>query len=504
MKKIYYYLSLSCFLLVTVVTDAQQWTPTNGPFGGEANIVVSTGGLTLAQTHHGLYRSTSPDVWWKMPSVPRFNGMVALNNFIFGVGTKDGVNGCFRSSDGINWSTLRSVAGEKFYMIRESAPYLIVISEAGTTFKMHLSQDMGQTWTTRDLPGGAHVISADIYNNEIAVATNTRRLYYSDNFGGSWRDLNFAAPSAINDIALYASRLVVGTSTVHISPDRGYTWLHKPEAGYGYKVFNQDGIFYVGNWRTGLKRSFDAGFTWENLPGLNFSVNSVAFNSNTYNTYFATSAGVFRSPDYGRQVIEMTRMMASHNYFPSGANLATDGTNLFAATVHGGVFKSADAGATWISLKNGLSGMQLFNTAVLVNNGKLFAGAIDQPMLSSNDQGISWSSNANIGYLRVAFLGSANTVFAGGPKNYGAAVFKSNDNGATWFPSDNGFPPSSGVVTSFVRVGDAVYAAHSDGVYKSSDLGSSWSRLPSSPPQDAQRLFASENFLYLIAGNNSL
>lgn len=68
----------------------------------------------------------------------------------------------------------------------------------------------------------------------------------------------------------------------------------------------------------------------------------------------------------------------------------------------------------------------------------------------------------------------------------GHRIFRSDDNGHSWSPSDAGFP-SDGTVNDFAVVGEILFAAsHAHGVYRSTDDGHSWTQANRGIPAKVQ------------------
>jgi photosystem II stability/assembly factor-like uncharacterized protein len=68
-----------------------------------------------------------------------------------------------------------------------------------------------------------------------------------------------------------------------------------------------------------------------------------------------------------------------------------------------------------------------------------------------------------------SFVRAGSSVFA---TVFGAGVFRSDDDGASWKPMGGGFAPSE--IRSLVSLGASLYACADSGVYRSRDLGATW------------------------------
>jgi photosystem II stability/assembly factor-like uncharacterized protein len=196
------------------------------------------------------------------------------------------------------------------------------------------------------------------------------------------------------------------------------------------------------------------------------------------------------------------------------AGLAADPSNaniLYMAAAGGGVWKTTDAGVTWTPLTDGQS--TLFMGAIAVaksNSSVIYAGTGEDTnsglsfygrgVLKSTDGGASWTLLTNGGKFdrqtisKIAIdPGDANTVYVamassginGTTGNSG--VWKSTDGGSTWTNTTTGISnvtgsndfsdiiidPSS-TSTLYCAIGD-VNGSTANGVYKSTNGGTSWS-----------------------------
>ena len=69
--------------------------------------------------------------------------------------------------------------------------------------------------------------------------------------------------------------------------------------------------------------------------------------------------------------------------------LAVSGNNLFAGTVHGGVFRSTNNGESWADASSGLTNFDI--TCIAVSGNNLFAGTWGGGVFLSTNNGTSWT-----------------------------------------------------------------------------------------------------------------
>lgn len=116
-------------------------------------------------------------------------------------------------------------------------------------------------------------------------------------------------------------------------------------------------------------------------------------------------------------------------------SLAVIGSNTFAGTWGGGLYRSTDYGASWTTANNGLTDIIIRSLAV--NGTNLFAGTSSQGVFLSTDYGENWTAvntgltNNEINCLIVI----ESNIYAG---TWGGGIFKSTDDGANWTVINNG------------------------------------------------------------------
>lgn len=202
-----------------------------------------------------------------------------------------------------------------------------------------------------------------------------------------------------------------------------------------------------------------------------------------------------------------------------------DGATFYVGAASGGIFKTTDAGATWLPIFDeqemlSIGDIELSKTdpdIVWVGTGEVNAGggslAYDgDGMYRSTDGGLTWESKGlpNVGSVGKLLIDPANNdvVYAGvmGPlfrKDTNRGVYKTTDGGASWeqklFISD-----STGIVDMAIHPnnGNLLYAAswerirrpaarqyggETSGLWRSNDGGDTWDEmtngLPSNPTE---------------------
>jgi hypothetical protein len=159
-------------------------------------------------------------------------------------------------------------------------------------------------------------------------------------------------------------------------------------------------------------------------------------------------------------------------------------TTIYAGTETSGVFKSVNDGLTWASCSSGFADTNEAVRTVYTSGGKVWAGT-DNGLYSSpdtNSSGCTWTPVAQGPPVDpenpTNLPGSVQAVISltGGKMLAGTTAdgpYWSTDGGQNWHPpaADDGMPADS-VIWSFASFANFVWAATTDGIYRSADQGS--------------------------------
>ena len=164
---------------------------------------------------------------------------------------------------------------------------------------------------------------------------------------------------------------------------------------------------------------------------------------------------------------------------------SSSGNILFAGTINNGLFISTNDGGNWTPANNGLANNQIIE--ILVSGNSVIAGTGGSGMFISTNNGTSWmqssgASNASVSCMTADSSGSGDPdLFAGTNLD----VYRSTDNGFSWFPINTPFSgyrtalataPRSGGGTNLFA-GDGYFNPGDGHIYLSTDTGMNWSMI---------------------------
>ena len=434
--------------------------------------------------------------------------------------TTDGV---FKTTDGGgHWTESNRGLGESMVYTLAIDSSRFDVLRAGTGEGLFTSTDAGRHWTRTGL-SKAWVIElvVDPESPRGLYALTDKGLFRSRDGGASWTPTGLRSPAyriAVDPLqprTIYAGSLDRG---VLKSTDAGASW-HPAVSGFTAPVGTtvavdprSPGTLYLGTAFGGLVRSADAGATWRpansglkggfgllRLPMVSTVVPDPA---SMERAYAGTSEGLYVTDDAGSSWREIA--IDAHSEFGGVSAVALDPSDpkrlYVARTGPSGMAASADGGKTWHEIESGLDTANDFNAlAVDPKSPKtLYVGTDEGGVYKSVDRGDGWQP-ARMG-LPCSSEGSmakcsayvwALAVDPESPERVYAAtsegVFRSANGAGSWERASDGLPAGgdghAAVVGLLVdpRSSSTLYAATASGVYRSDDGAGSWSRVADGP-----------------------
>jgi photosystem II stability/assembly factor-like uncharacterized protein len=445
-----------------------------------------------------------------------------------------------KSTDrGLSWSDVSGPIGPDVVALALSPSYPVdgVVFAANASGGLFKSGSGGSSWSA--LPPGVSSVTAiavsPTYASDGTVAAGTagEGVVVSTDGGATWNVLNTGL-SSLSVTALAFSPAFGGDQTIFAGTAAGVFLVR--EAGASWAAASQgitdldvtalalsatyatDRTVFAASRLGGVFKSTDAGGSWAHIfeQGREFSDQSethyfsVAVSPN-YSTdqsvFVATFEGFWKTQDGGSAWRYMQTLPPSLTRSLSASpSFASDAT-IFASTYGGGMIRSGDAGQSWESRNTGL--VNCYPDATDISPGysadrQVFAGGVrglqrlvdgEPAWRYSPVRGVavfarSVALSPDYSADRTIFIGTDNygtdnttfTFYEGVPVSTNG-VFSSADGGSSWAPTRlNGVGIHSLAISPAFSTDGTMFAASGYiGLFKSTDRGLTWARVPGAP-----------------------
>ncbi len=329
-----------------------QWTPLEGPNGGNINQIATIHGETWLCSYNGLFRSSDGGETWH----------------------HDAVFGDFNNVQGV------TQFGDTVFLTN-------IGRFEETLTDVYMSTDGGSSW----IPLGATLqnnMPHRIYKiDDVLFGAYSRyfpgQMIRSFDYGITWETL-----PAANRLWAWDERriLSVGYNGAYLSDDYGFTYKELLISGqyFSIPILKGDNIFIPR--QDTLFISHNLGASWNKIPTPailnNYIVNFWAGSNDTI--YAAFDKSIFVSNDFGEHwnslnLKETPGILAYSEHVVAG--------NHILGNSEGKLFKSEDHGNSWARADRGFYSTKVTNLAA--NEHSLFA-ATTWEILRSEDKGASW------------------------------------------------------------------------------------------------------------------
>jgi photosystem II stability/assembly factor-like uncharacterized protein len=368
--------------------------------------------------------------------------------------------------------------------VSHAAPAAIYAgTEGGGIFK---SNDGGASWRLTSLRNRiVHSIAIDPSDPSVIYAGTVFGLFRSGDGGDNWTSLsaptfaNTAVQSVVVDPTSGATIYAGTDDGVLKSIDGGAAWSPMNTGLLSLRIrtleidSSQPATVYAGT-EDGLFKSVNGGASWSDAglgPG---TVLDLAVSPVNSDRVYVAAGGLLWSANAG--------LTWNSTSVSSCETVVVDSTdpNVVYAGGSGGVFRSTDAGVSWVQVTSGLTDVKVQSLAVDPNGqGVVYVGSFNAGVLKTSSGGGNWSES-NHGLTAADIFAVAvdpsdpRTIYCG---VFNRGVYKSGDSGATWTlklktqtPQSLAIDPSD---SNIVYVGIPSF-----GPMKSTDGGDTWTLIP--------------------------
>jgi len=208
-----------------------------------------------------------------------------------------------------------------------------------------------------------------------------------------------------------------------------------------------DGVLYAGT-SDGVFKSSNGGNTWETLAGLeNFFITKLFVDG--HGTVYALTFGVydgplkfFKKPRDSEAWIDVSNGLESSSAFDVYVITMDAAGTLYIGTAYKGIFKSSDAGRSWVRVNNSLlkspESFEAGTFALAVDTHGVLYAATHQGVFKTPDGGTSWmpvNDGLNGAFVNALAADAYGAVYA----RTNTSAYKLVDGGA-WAAVNSGLP----------------------------------------------------------------
>ncbi len=296
------------------------------------------------------------------------------------------------------------------------------------------------------------------------------------NSHAQWNRTSGPEGISISSFTVINDTIYAGTETdgVFASTDDGISWfpVNSGIETQSISVLKSvPGYLFAATFGNGIYRSTNGGQTW--LPpasGGNLFVTDLTI-KDAYIFAGTGSDGVYRSTDNGEN---WTQLFGIYGILSMG----TSNDRVFASASNY-TFATTDYGVNWFEVTS-LSGSSVW--CYYFDGNLLLAGGVNE-IYRSTDQGVTFTTipvTFSFGIVNIYSITKLGSDYYMGTSYDG--VYKSTDNGSTWAAANEGMGPKD--IRSVVPTGSGslIAGSHYVGVFRSTNMGSMWSKSMSGLP----------------------
>ena len=372
---------------------------------------------------------------------------------------------------------------------------------AGTWFGgIFKSSDFGNSWETINgeelINDWVRTIAIDP-NTSAVYVSNPYGLYKSTNGGVNWTYLGhlnaFISSIAVdpndNNIVYVGIR---SDSSMYKSVNGGQDWFTVNNGLEGNEIEviaidpNNSNVLYVGTRSTdGAYKSIDGGLHWSCIStGMDIVARAIAIDPYSSETiYIGSSIGVFKSTDAGTSWVAKNNGLLSQDI--SFLFIHPESTTVIYASNYAGIHRSNNGADNWIPVGSYPSHRTVLSLSHDPSNPeRIYVGYYHaEGLFRSDSLGVDWTelSIPNTDITSIGIPASLNNIIYAGSRSgtCEAGIFKSTDGGAHWIELDvNGVNEVAAISIDPLQP-EVLYACAKEAVFKTTDGGNNWT--PTAP-----------------------
>lgn len=366
--------------------------------------------------------------------------------------------------------------------------------------RIYKTSDGGLTWTFALCPSSLDITSIYFINSTTGFGFGTGSVYVKTTDGGNTWDeysLGIGGLRSYYDAAMTPAGIinVVGSYGAMIrTTNSGASFVSQPyvteHSISDIEFINSNTGYAVAGFGEGdILKTTDAGETWvSQVSSYTLPLYGISFTS-PETGYLAGSINIKKTTNGGVNWVNIYNSTTNEIF---GDIFFTDVNTGYAVGSYGKLIKTTNAGGSWTASTIPNSGT-FITSIVFVNSNTGYVCGDDNKALKTTDAGATWV-NMNVAApfinLNNVFFTDANTGYISSANG----IYKTTDGGSSWFQLGT---PAGGFNNVQFR-GNYGYAIASDGkIIKSTNAGSSWIVQPTVTDNPLYALFFnSDDFIY--------
>ncbi len=406
-------------------------------------------------------------------------------------------------NNGLNWERIQIENGKDIGLIGVGVDSIFSLNIDSARGELYYSIDAGLNWNILHQWTGEEpflgAVSAFTFHNGYFFASRPSGIYRL-NYGDSiWtKQSNGISGVRLDALQLYGTNsalygLFPSGGGVFKTADGGQNWI--PLKGgltnsAVTSIFAEGKRLYLGTYG-GIFLMIEGDSVWTNISnGLPSPMVGGASLYALADTVLAgTQGGIYRSADQGQNWVLITENLQNFGVYRTIIGV----DNIVLAGSESGIFRSLTLGKTWTYASSGLSNDSYSINALTSLNGRLYS-ATSQGIYQLVDSVWNWQFSGT-GITGEGLISSVisynNIMFATAGVSY-----RSNLPGDVWEVVQTGIPASA-QVNQVVAHSGVVFAATTNGVYRSFDAGDTWSETNGGQNFIPRNLFSNGSEIYM-------
>jgi photosystem II stability/assembly factor-like uncharacterized protein len=417
-------------------------------------------------------------------------------------------SGTYYSSDtGRTWIYRPYDTPFTWNLVSDKLGHLFVLRYYGQDFQLYRSSDFGETWQRIIYPLQEDVWRIYIEDSGRVFITTDNRILTSTDAGESWTQLSFSNGNPGSIGRDKSGNLLVGSSNgIYRYQETDDSWKELNNGIHARRIeriqFTSSGsilVLSLGNWY----RSTDGGASWTVLK-FDSTVTSVSAYSPILSTRagsifiaaaFENECGLLRSTDDGVSWKKIS--VLSNYYFFYGLAESSTG-DLYAIDGYNNIYMSSNNGDSWSRVASGAAYIGPITLGIAADNiGNCYIAKDSSVLILRN--GAIWKEYAlkrNFASWESMIFDKQGEVFLGSSSN---GVYHTSDSGTSWTLLNSGLFDTY-VESIATDDSNNVILGTSSGVFRLADSVNSWNWFSDSLPRSFTTSLAISAQGYLFVG----